>query len=139
MHALILVDLQNDFMPGGALPVHCVQDTPGAQFVAGLDRSRIVQVFRKAIDPTIDSYSGFYDNGHRRSTQMGEYLSSSGVDEVTIAGLATDYCVLFTALDGRGLGLKVNVLAEGCRGVNLAPDDSDKALEKMRAAGVTIL
>ena len=198
MRALILVDIQNDFVPGGALavregdqvvaianrlmprfdvvvatqdwhppdhgsfaanhpgrqmnkmielnglpqvlwPVHCVQGTAGAEFVPGLDVSKVAKVFRKGTDREIDSYSGFYDNGHRRSTGLGEWLSERGVRDVYVMGLATDYCVKFTALDARKLGLDVTLVEDGCRGVELKPGDVARAVEEIRAAGVKIV
>ena len=196
-HALILVDLQNDFLPGGALavkdgdqvipvvnrlmddfeiivatqdwhprdhgsfaenhpgkevyqvidlnglpqvlwPVHCVQGTPGAEFAPGLEAERVTKVFRKGTDPAIDSYSGLYDNGHRKSTGLGEWLREQGVKRVTVCGLATDYCVKFTALDALAAGFDVTLHLPASRGVNLAPGDADKAVEEMRTKGVTI-
>ena len=198
MNALIIIDIQNDFVFGGALavaggdqivpvvnalqqkfelvvatqdwhparhgsfaamhpgkrpgevidlsgfpqvlwPVHCVQNSPGAQFVAGLDLSRIEKVFQKGTDPEIDSYSGFFDNGHRKATGLGDYLESRGVSHVFICGLATDYCVKFTALDARQLGFTVTLIEDACRGVNRQPGDSASALEEMRRAGVMVL
>ena len=179
MNALILVDLQNDFLPGGALavaggdrviavanrlahghplviatqdwhppghssfasmwPVHCVQNTEGAEFAPGLDVRAIHHVFQKGADPAIDSYSGFFDNGHQKSTGLGDFLKSQGVTSVSIMGLATDYCVKFTALDARVLGFDVTLIREGCRAVNLKPGDEAAAIEEMRRAGVTIV
>ena len=196
--ALILVDLQNDFVPGGALPVregdavipvanrvqqafdlivasrdwhprdhgsfaanhpgkkvgdvidlnglsqilwpvHCVQNTHGAEFVPGLDTSRIDRVFLKGTDRDIDSYSAFFDNGHRRSTGMDEYLKERGVRDVYVCGLATDYCVNFTALDAAKLGFNVHLIEDASRGVNLKPDDSANAVEGIRRAGGQII
>jgi nicotinamidase/pyrazinamidase len=199
MRALVLVDIQNDFLPTGALPVpkgdevvaaanrvsprfdlvvatqdwhprdhgsfaanhpgkrpgevidlhglpqvlwpaHCVEGTAGAAFAPGLDTSRVARVFRKGVDPGIDSYSGFFDNGHRRSTGLGDYLREQGVTEVFVMGLATDYCVKFTALDSvQRVGLKTTLIEDGSRGVNLRPGDADAAVEEMRAAGVRIV
>ncbi len=198
MRALLLIDLQYDFCPGGALavanghetipvanrlmpkfskiiatqdwhpkehgsfavnnqgkqpyelgelaglpqvmwPAHCVQGTRGAELHDRLDRNLITEVFRKGTDPAIDSYSGFYDNGHRKSTGLGDWLKAHDIDELHILGLATDYCVKFTALDALTLGFKVNVVAEGCRGVNINADDSEKAIAEMRAAGASII
>ena len=195
--ALILVDIQNDFLPGGALavahgdevvavanrlahehalviatqdwhpanhgsfaanhpgrkpydlvelsglsqvlwPVHCVQNTGGALFAQGLDTRAIHHVFQKGTDPGIDSYSGFFDNGHRKSTGLGEFLKDQGVTAVTVAGLATDYCVKYTALDARQLGLDVALVRSGCRAVNLQPGDEAAAIEEMRRAGVMV-
>lgn len=177
--ALILVDLQNDFCPGGSLavkdgdkivpvvnelqkrfelivatrdwhpaghssfvslwPPHCVQETAGAEFVAALDTSRIARVFLKGTDLEIDSYSGFFDNEHRRATGLGDYLKERGVTEVTIAGLATDYCVKFTALDARMLGFETSVVVDACRGVEVREGDTERAIEEMSAAGVNIV
>jgi nicotinamidase/pyrazinamidase len=197
MKALILVDLQNDFLPGGALPVpegdavipianalatkfplvvatqdwhppahesfatnhpgkkpgdlielhglpqtlwpvHCVQKTRGADFAPNLDREGIARVFTKGEDPATDSYSGFYDNARRHSTGLAEWLRARGVTEVFIAGLATDYCVRATALDAVSEGFRTRVIADACRGVNLRREDSHRAVEEMRGAGVAI-
>jgi nicotinamidase/pyrazinamidase len=198
MNALIIVDLQNDFLPGGALPVaegdqvvpivhalqpkfdvivatqdwhpanhgsfaanhpgaspgdridlngltqilwpvHCVQNTTGAALVPGLNHNLLTEVFQKGTDAGIDSYSGFFDNGRRKATGLDEFLKGRRVAEVFIAGLATDYCVKFTALDAVELGLKTHVVADACRAVNLASDDGDRALDEMAKAAVVIL
>jgi nicotinamidase/pyrazinamidase len=197
VNALLLIDIQNDFVPGGSLavnegdqiipivnrlqshfelvvatqdwhpqnhasfavnhpgkkpgdrvilngleqtlwPVHCVQETPGADFVPALDRSRISHVIQKGTDPMIDSYSGFFDNAHLKATGLAEYLRSQGVVEVFIAGLATDYCVKFTALDALSLGFHPALIEDACRGVNLRPDDVTRSIEEMKSAGVKI-
>lgn len=198
MRALILVDLQYDFMPGGALavsegdqtvavankllprfplavatqdahppdhgsfvsqhagasvydqidlhglpqtvwPVHCVPGTRGAELHQDLDRSRIARVFPKGTDRRLDSYSGFFDNGKRASTGMGEYLKERGVTEVFVLGLATDYCVKFTALDAVALGFKTHLVVDGCRAVNIGPHDGQKAIEAMKEAGIEVV
>ena len=198
MRALVVVDIQNDFLPGGALavpsgneviavanrvqkdfelvvatqdwhptdhgsfasrypgkepgdhialagvdqilwPPHCVQGTRGAQFADELDTGRFARVFHKGTDPTIDSYSGFYDNDHRKSTGLAEYLRKRDVDEVYVLGLATDYCVKFTALDAVSEAFSTHVLLEGCRGIDLKPGDIERAVEEMRDAGVWLL
>ncbi len=198
MKALILVDIQNDFMPFGSLPVphgdevvrvanalspafglvvatqdwhpaghgsfasshsghspgetidlggvaqvlwpdHCVQNTPGASFHSGLDVSAIGLVVRKGTDPSVDSYSAFYDNARLRDTGLADSLRSRGVDEVALVGLATDYCVKFTALDARSLGFKVDVVVEGVRAVDVQPGDGEAAIEEMRSAGCRVL
>jgi nicotinamidase/pyrazinamidase len=197
MRALLLIDIQNDFMPFGALPVadgdavvsvanllaprfelvvatqdwhpaghasfasshpghaqgevvhiaglpqvlwadHCVQHTPGASFHSWLDVAAIDYVVRKGTDPAIDSYSGFFDNNHAKDTGLSAYLRAAGVDEVWIVGVATDYCVKFTALDGRTEGFGVVVVEDGCRAVNLAQGDSERALAEMAAAGCRV-
>lgn len=198
MKALVLVDIQNDFLPGGALavpegdrvvpivnrlqaactvvvatqdwhpanhgsfaanhpgrnvfeqillnglpqtlwPVHCVQNTAGADFAKALHQGRIVKVFQKGTDAGIDSYSGLFDNGRRKSTGLGEWLRSQGVAEVLVCGLATDYCVKHTALDAVGMGFKTCLVEDACRGVDLNPGDVNRAVEECRRAGVSVL
>ena len=198
MEALLLVDVQNDFMPFGSLPVaegdavvpianlvsprfelvvatqdwhpphhasfainhhghapgdvtvmggidqvlwpaHCVQQQPGASFHSGLDVSPIQYVVHKGIDPAIDSYSAFFDNLHLRETGLEAFLRTRSVDSIVVLGLATDYCVLFTALDGRALGFDVKVVREGVRAVDVAQGDGERALDDMRAAGCAIV
>lgn len=198
MRAIILVDIQNDFCPGGALPVkegdavvnvanqvmsqfelvvatqdwhpsdhksfasqhpglnvgeqftlgdlpqiawpdHCVQGTTGAEFHPKLDVESVHQVFQKGTDTEIDSYSGFFDNGHKRATGMGDFLLDKGVKEVYVLGLATDYCVKFTALDAIDLGLKTNLIVDGCRGVDLKAGDVDAAILEMESSGVVVM
>ncbi|MCK5801033.1 MAG: bifunctional nicotinamidase/pyrazinamidase [Deltaproteobacteria bacterium] len=197
MRALILVDLQRDFLPGGALavprsdevipvanalqaaydlvvatqdfhprhhlsfaanhpdrhvgeiidldglkqllwPVHCVQGSNGAAFATDLDPRHIARVFPKGEDPRVDSYSGFFDNGKRKATGLGDYLQERAVDEVHVLGLATDYCVKFTALDAISLGFTTSLIVDGCRGVELKLGDVDRALDALREAGVTL-
>jgi nicotinamidase/pyrazinamidase len=106
--------------------------------VPGLDTSRFERVFRKGTDPAIDSYSGFFDNGHRKATGLGEYLKQKDVTDVYIAGLATDYCVKFTALDAQSLGFNTFLIEDACRGVNVHPGDDQAAIEEMRHAGVRV-
>ncbi len=117
-------------------PEHCVQGTRGAGLVAGLEIDRVERVFRKGIDPGIDSYSGFFDNDHVRATGLGEFLKGKGVERVTLCGVATDYCVKFTALYARRLGFETWLAEDGCRGVEVNPGDVRKALEQLDAAGV---
>jgi nicotinamidase/pyrazinamidase len=195
MRALILVDIQNDFLPGGALavpdgdavvpaanklqaafplvaatqdwhpanhgsfaanhpgkkvfeqielnglpqtlwPVHCVQGTSGAEFAPGLLRERIAKIFRKGTDAGIDSYSGLFDNGHRNSTGLGEWLKANGVSEVFVCGLATDYCVKYTALHAAQMGFKTHFIEDASRGVNLRPNDVQTAIAEMDRAGI---
>jgi nicotinamidase/pyrazinamidase len=198
MKALILVDIQNDFLPGGALavpdgdtvipvantlqpafplvvatqdwhpadhgsfaashpgknvfeqielnglpqtlwPVHCVQKTTGAELATALNQDRIVKVFPKGTDAGIDSYSGLFDNGHRKSTGLGEWLKAQGVSEVYVCGLATDYCVKFTALDAAQMGFKIFFIEDASRGVNLGPDDVQNSIEEMKRAKIVVV
>lgn len=198
MDCLLLVDIQNDFLPGGALavaegdavvavanrlmprfplvvatqdwhpsnhasfaanhqggkigerivldgleqilwPVHCVQNSPGAGFAPQLDVQAIQHVASKGCDPRIDSYSGFFDNGRRKATGLAEWLHSQGVKNLFVLGLATDYCVKFTVLDALELGFHVTVVTDGCRAVNLAPGDGERAFEEMQRAGAKLV
>ena len=198
MNALLVVDIQNDFLPGGALavvdgdqvipianrlmdcfalvlatqdwhpahhgsfaanhpgrqpgevidlngimqilwPVHCVQGSPGAAFSTQIRAERFHKIFKKGIDPGIDSYSGFFDNRRRRSTGLAEYLKERNVDEFFICGLATDYCVKFSALDSISSGLRTSVIGDACRGVDLKPGDSAAAIAEMCKSGVFIV
>ncbi|MEM7349435.1 MAG: bifunctional nicotinamidase/pyrazinamidase [Acidobacteriota bacterium] len=198
MKALLLVDLQNDFLPGGALavprgdevipvanllqlqfdrviatqdwhpadhgsfatsypgkqpgefvelagqqqilwPAHCIQGTPGAELAPNLERPKIEKVFFKGVDPEVDSYSAFFDNAAQRSTGLVEYLRATAVREVYILGLATDYCVKFSALDAAMLGFETYVIEDGCRGVELEAGDCDRAFQAMYDSGVEVL
>jgi nicotinamidase/pyrazinamidase len=197
MKSLLLIDIQNDFLPSGALavkdghqvvpvanrlmpeydlvvatqdwhppnhssfasqhpgrsagevveldglaqilwPDHCVQGTRGAEFAPALDVAGIDHITQKGTDRNIDSYSGFFDNARRKATGLEQYLRAKNADEVHIVGLATDYCVRFTALDAVALGFRTTVLADGVRGVELEAGDCERALEEMKAAGITI-
>ncbi len=177
MKALIIVDVQNDFLPGGALavkdgdtvipvinelqnqfhlvvstqdwhppdhksfasmhpgkkvfdeimlddlpqvlwPDHCVQETHGAQFSSHLDSQKIEAIFRKGMDKNIDSYSGFFDNGKKKATGMGAYLKGRGITSIYVCGLAADYCVYFTALDGLEIGFKSTIITDATKEIN---------------------
>lgn len=120
-------------------PVHCVQNTIGANFVPNLSTTHIKAVFQKGTDPNIDSYSGFFDNGKRKSTGLGSFLLQQGITDVYIMGLALDYCVKFSALDAVSLGFNTYLIADACRAVNLQPTDATQAIAEMNAAGVKIV
>ncbi len=198
MKALIIVDLQNDFLPGGALPVphgddiiplanelqrrfdlvlatqdwhppnhrsfaanhpgkkpgdrimldgieqilwpvHCVQNTYGAEFAPALDTSRIAHVFHKGVERNIDSYSTFFDNAHRRRTGLAHYLEKRSIKNIYLMGLALDYCVKYSALDARQLGLNTHVILDGCRGIELELGDIGRALDEMKRVGAVLL
>jgi nicotinamidase/pyrazinamidase len=200
VNALIIVDIQNDFLPGGALPVphgdeiiplanqlreqerfdvvigtqdwhppnhgsfaanhrgkkpgdridldgieqilwpvHCVQNTHGAAFATALNTKRFARIFQKGIDPRIDSYSAFFDNAHRRSTGMSDYLNQRSIKSIYLCGLALDYCVKFSTLDACQLGFRVHVIVDACRGIDLNPGDVKKALDEMKKAGAILL
>ena len=119
-------------------PDHCVQGARGAKLHGDLDSRAIRRVFRKGQDPRVDSYSAFFDNARRRSTGLSEWLRAERIDELHIMGLATDYCVRFSALDSAEQGFRTHLILEGCRGIDLELGDVDRAVEEMRQAGVTV-
>jgi nicotinamidase/pyrazinamidase len=194
--ALIVIDVQNDFCPGGALavaggdeiisringlmddfatvvltqdwhpadhasfaanhpgaapfslttmpygpqvlwPTHCVQGTTGAAFHAALRTDPAQLVVRKGFRAGIDSYSAFFENDHSTATGLDGYLRSRGVTALTLVGLATDYCVAYSALDAAGLGFKATVLEGATRAIDLNGSLAE-ARQKMRAAGVAL-
>lgn len=120
-------------------PDHCVQETEGAEFASGLRVDRADRVFQKGVEHHIDSYSGFFDNGKRRSTGLGDYLKEKDVSQVYIAGLATDYCVRFTAIDSLHLGFPTSVVYDACRAVNKDREDERKSFEEIENQGGKIL
>lgn len=194
--ALVVIDVQNDFCPGGALavaggdeilpvvnrlieahehviltqdwhpaghssfasrhadkspfetvempygeqtlwPDHCVQGTQGAAFHPDLQWTKAELVIRKGFRADIDSYSAFFENDRRTPTGLNGYLRERAIDELTLVGLATDFCVAFSALDAARLGFTVRVAMEGCRAIDLGGSLGDMT-EKMRAAGVAL-
>lgn len=132
----IYQNIELDGLPQVLWPDHCVEGSPGAALHPELEAEHITRIFPKGTDARIDSYSGFFDNGQRKATGLGDYLKGRGVTDVYVLGLATDYCVKWTALDALRLGFKVHLIEDGCRGVGLAPGDIERALEELRAAGV---
>jgi nicotinamidase/pyrazinamidase len=96
-------------------------------------------VFRKGTDPGIESYSGLFDNGHLKSTGLGEWLNQQSVAEIFVCGLATDYCVKFSVLDAVQFGFKTNLIEDASRGVNLRPNDVTNTIAEMQRAGVRIV
>ena len=115
-------------------PPHCVQKTPGAEIL--LDQELFEAVVRKGMDPQFDSYSGFQDDGGKK-TEMDKLLKKEGIKKVVVYGIATDYCVRATALDAAAAGFKVVLIRNLCRGV--APETSQKAIEEMKSRGITAL
>lgn len=120
-------------------PDHCIQQSFGSEFHSDLTNNLIDKVIYKGQDPEIDSYSAFFDNGKRQKTELHDWLITNNITQLTIMGLATDYCVKFTALDALELGYEVNILVDGCRGVNLNADDSNNALHEMASKGAKLI
>jgi len=120
-------------------PIHCIQHSEGAALVATLQTHHINKIFYKGTDENIDSYSGFFDNGHLKETGLGKFLKENEILEVYVIGLATDYCVKFTALDAKSLGFETYLIVDACRAVNLQKNDEAEALENMKKAGVNLI
>ena len=196
--ALIIVDVQNDFLPGGALavgkgdevipvinkvkdkfdlivatqdwhpanhgsfaanhegkkvgesislngldqilwPVHCVENSIGADFHKSLDKQNWREVFKKGSNPVVDSYSGFFDNGRKEKTGLGDFLKANGMENVFVTGLAADYCVKFTVLDALDLGFNTYLIADATKGVNLSPNDTLEAFKEMETQGAILV
>lgn len=194
--ALIVIDVQNDFCPGGALavgggdeivplvnrlidaqphviltqdwhpaghssfasshagaapfgsidlaygpqtlwPDHCVQGTRGAEFHAGLAWTKAELVIRKGFRPAIDSYSAFFENDRKTPTGLAGYLRERGLTKLSLVGLATDYCVAYSALDARRLGFETSVILDACRAIDLG-GSLQNALTQMKEAGVKL-
>lgn len=126
-------------LPQVLWPVHCVQETVGSNFHPALDIGRIEKIFHKGMDKNIDSYSAFFDNAYQRSTGLADYLHQQGVDTLYIVGLATDYCVKYSAIDAAKLGFSVFVIKDACRAVELKEGDVEQAFKEMSAMGVTLI
>ncbi|EPL9568358.1 bifunctional nicotinamidase/pyrazinamidase [Providencia rettgeri] len=120
-------------------PVHCVQGKQGASFHPRLNMQAIQEAFTKGENPQVDSYSAFFDNDKVSQTRLHTWLQAKGVTHLIIMGIATDYCVKFTVLDALNLGYSVDVLVDGCRGVNLAANDSQNALIEMEQQGAKLI
>lgn len=131
----VLSVLETQYGPQTLWPDHCVQGSAGADLNPQLHAAGITDIVIKGNNPEIDSYSSFFDNARQQETKLHNILQDYGVTNLYVCGLATDYCVLFSALDGLELGYKVTIVEDGCRGVNLQPDDSAKALARIVAAG----
>lgn len=174
MKALLVVDVQNDFCPGGSLavpegdnivsvinklmeqfdvivaskdwhpsqtvhfqkwPVHCVQNSKGAEFHPQLRSAKIQQVFLKGTGNKDDGYSAY----EATNLNLQEYLKSKGVTEIYVTGLATDYCVRASALDAAKSGLPTYVVTDAVAAVNIQPHDGEQALDEMKRAGVKLV
>jgi nicotinamidase/pyrazinamidase len=120
-------------------PDHCVQGSFGAAFHAALDIRPVDLIIRKGNDPRIDSYSTFMENDLKTMTGLHHYLKGMGIGHVYLCGLATDYCVHFSALDALKLGFTVTVLLDLCRGVDVPAGNVERALADMRERGIHIV
>ena len=127
-----------DYGPQILWPDHCVQDTPGAAFRTGLDVPRAELVLRKGFHRAIDSYSAFRENDRRTATGLAAYLRERGFERVTLCGRATDFCVLYSALDVREAGFATSVVLDACRGID-HEGSLARAVAAMREAGVTLI
>lgn len=119
-------------------PDHCVQGSPGADFHPALDLSPYNLLLRKGAKVDLDSYSAFFENDRKTPTGLHGWLRELGVTEVWLAGLATDFCVLYSALDAVRLGYKTYVLTDAVRAVNVPEGSGERALQSMAAAGVLL-
>jgi len=196
MNVLILVDIQQDFIPGGSLavplgdqiiplvnelqqsfelvvatqdwhpgnhksfasnhdgkkpfektllhgldqvlwPEHCIQGTSGAEFAPNLSMNNVEAIFRKGMDPEIDSYSGFYDNGYRRSTGLAGYLRERKVTKVYVCGLAADFCVYYTAKDALRENFETYIIEDATRAID--PNGFEKAKDEILTSGGQII
>jgi nicotinamidase/pyrazinamidase len=125
--------------PQALWPDHCVQGTRGAAFHERLDRRPLCLIIHKGFRDSLDSYSAFFENDGRSPTGLEAYLKALGLDTVLLGGLATDYCVLYSALDALRLGFTTVVLEDAVRGVGLPAGSIEEALEKMKAAGALLI
>lgn len=120
-------------------PVHCVQNTHGADFAKGLHKEKIQSIFHKGTDPKIDSYSAFFDNARKRATGLADRLRKLNLYDLYFVGVATDYCVLYSVLDALDLGFNVWLIRDACRAINLTPGDEESAIERMKERGAQII
>ena len=198
MNALIVIDIQNDFLPGGALavkngdqiipivnelmekfelvvatqdwhpkehgsfasnhpgktpgeiiplfgidqilwPDHCVQESTGAEFSSKLNTGKFQTIIQKGTDILIDSYSGFFDNGKKKNTGLDAYLKEKMVESVFVVGLATDYCVKYTALDAAELGYRTFIIPDATKAVNLQEHDFEHAIDEIQSKGIGVI
>jgi nicotinamidase/pyrazinamidase len=198
LRALIIVDIQNDFCPGGALPVsrgneiiplvngisrkfatvvvtqdwhpanhvsfasnhegmkpydqleinginqvlwpdHCIAGTEGARLHPHLNTDRANIIIRKGTTPGLDSYSAFFENDRITKTGLSGYLNSLEIEEVFLCGLATDYCVFYSAMDAMRAGFKTQVVLDACRGINVPEGSLESVIEEMKVHGIQVI
>jgi len=119
-------------------PDHCIQGTAGADFHRKLDLAPVDLIIRKGNDPLIDSYSVFVENDKTTKTGLQYYLWGLGVKHIFICGLATDYCVYYSAHDAATLGFRVTVIIDACRGIDVPEGNIDRVLKDLRRENVLI-
>ena len=129
--------VEMSYGPQTLWPDHCVQGTSGAKFHDALNWTKAELVVRKGFRQEVDSYSAFYENDHKTPTGLGGYLRERGITHVTLCGLATDYCVAYSALDAVGQGFAATVLLEASRSIDLGGSMAMMG-DRMKAAGVTL-
>jgi nicotinamidase/pyrazinamidase len=129
--------IEMPYGPQTLWPDHCIQGTRGAEFHDALEWTRAELVIRKGFRKDIDSYSAFFENDHTTPTGLGGYLKERGIAEVTLCGLATDFCIAFSAIDAVRHGLSTTVILDACRGIDLGGSMAAMT-EKMKADGVTL-
>jgi nicotinamidase/pyrazinamidase len=133
-----LTTIEMPYGPQILWPDHCVQGTEGAAFHSGLDLPRAELVLRKGYHPGIDSYSAFRENDRRTATGLAAYLRERGFERVTLCGLATDFCVLYSALDAAAAGFATTLVLDACRGID-HEGSLARAIDQMRTAGVVLI
>nr|WP_149540870.1 bifunctional nicotinamidase/pyrazinamidase [Siccirubricoccus phaeus] len=134
--------VQMPYGPQTLWPDHCIQGSAGAELHRELAQPRIELIVRKGFRPEIDSYSAFFENDRRTTTGLHGWLQARGVRRVFLAGLATDYCVAYSAEDAAKLGYQVVVIEDACRGIGLPAEGGttiDAAKRRLSAAGVAFL
>ncbi len=129
--------IEASYGPQVMWPTHCVQGSPGAAFHPDLAADRADMIVRKGFRQAVDSYSAFFENDQTTPTGLDGYLRSRGVESLVMMGLATDFCVRYSAVDGAKLGYAVTVMLDGCRAIDLDGSLAD-ALAEMESVGVTV-
>ena len=135
--AVVYSSIEMPYGPQILWPDHCVQGTRGAEFHPGLEWTKAELVIRKGFRTAIDSYSTFFENDHKTPTGLAGYLRERGITDLTLVGLATDFCVAYSAIDARRLGFNAKVLLDGCRAIDLG-GSLDTMKQQMVQEGVVV-
>ncbi len=120
-------------------PVHCVAGKKGAELHPDLDKTMFDIIVRKGTNPNIDSYSAFMENDKKTNTGLGGFLEGLSIQQVYLCGLATDYCVFYSALDARRLGFETSVIIDACQGIDEPKGNLDKAVNTMKDNEIKII